>query len=170
MGFIRPEVRDLLWRGREILTGIGVVVLGLWAGLGSFGLLAILGWSAVVIGTVMVLLGVQRLRFRRSSDGPGVVQITEAQIAYFGPLDGGVVGIDGLRRVVLDPRSHPTTWVLYPDSGAPLHIPVTAKGAETLFDVLEQLPGLQTERMLRRMENPGDLPQEIWKRSLPRLG
>ena len=37
----------------------------------------------------------------------------------------------------------------------PLQIPLTATGAEALFDAFATLPGIRTERMLREMRATG---------------
>lgn len=163
-GFIRPEIREGLWRARELVVGSAICVFGLWWVLSAVGLLWVLGILLIVIGLALAALGAQRLRFRVSGTGPGVVQITEAQVAYFGPLDGGVVALDMLREITLDPTGHPLHWILRQDGAAPLHIPVTARGAEALFDAFSQLPGIKTEAMLRHLNAPGTVPVLIWNR------
>ncbi|MEM8958771.1 MAG: hypothetical protein AAGC86_13270 [Pseudomonadota bacterium] len=169
---IRPELIALARRWRESLTGAGLVVLGLWAGLAATGLLGVLGWIALSAGLALAAAGIQRARFRDGAgEGPGVVTVTEGQIAYFGPLDGGVVAMDLLSELSFDPRSSPPVWVLRHGGGAPVHIPVTATGAEALFDAFEQLPGLDMQRLLALREHPGDTPVSLWRvSSTLRLG
>ena len=168
---IRPELITLATRWRESLSGAVAAALGLWAGLSATGLLGVLGWIAFAIGLALVASGVQRARFRDGAgEGPGVVRVTEGQIAYFGPL-GGVVAMDLLSDLSFDPRSHPPVWVLRHGGGAPVHIPVTASGSEALFDAFEQLPGLDMQRLLALREHPGDAPVSLWRvSSALRLG
>ncbi|QDY69689.1 hypothetical protein [Qingshengfaniella alkalisoli] len=164
MSIIRPEIREAAIRYREILIGAGVLLLGLLAVLTSGGILFWLGVAICFVGTALIVTGIQRQRFRRPGDGPGVVQVTEGRIAYFGPLEGGIVDTDGLSRLTLDPNSHPLHWVLDHDGGTPLHIPVTAKGADQLFDAFAKLPGLNVQAMLHRLERPGRNPTIVWQR------
>ena len=114
-----------------------------------------LGFSMVVAGAVLMFAGFQRARFRVASDGPGMVQVDEGQVTYFGPLDGGSVAIRQLSLVELDPKSKPaSTWVLTEPGQPPLAIPTTASGAEALFDVFASLDGIRTERMLASCTTP----------------
>ncbi|MCR9124513.1 MAG: hypothetical protein NXH82_00155 [Rhodobacteraceae bacterium] len=161
-GFIRPEARAALWRLREVLAGAATAALGaLWVTGG--GLLMWVGIPVIVIGVVLIVIGMQRMRFRIAGRGPGVVQIDEGQISYFGPLSGGVVAAAGIERLALDPSASPAHWVLDHD-GDTLFIPLTAAGAEALFDVFSTLPGLRMERMLAEMKAPGRHPVVIWER------
>ena len=169
---IRPELIVLARRWRESLTGTGLAALGLWAGVAATGLLSVLGWIALAAGLALAAAGIQRARFRDGTgEGPGGVTGTEGQIAYFGPLDGGVVAMVLLSELSFDPRSSPPVWVLRHGGGAPVHIPVTATGAEALFDAFEQLPGLDMQRLLALREHPGDTPVSLWRvSSTLRLG
>lgn len=89
MSFIRPEARAALWRWRELLLAGSTGLLGLTWALGSYGVLALTGWALIVIAVIIAVIGAQRLRFRLGAGGPGVVQVDEGQVAYFGPLTGG---------------------------------------------------------------------------------
>nr|WP_092810786.1 hypothetical protein [Roseivivax marinus] len=162
MDVIRPEVRALLGRWAEALVGAGVVALGvLWAS-GSGGWL---GWAVVLAGLALTFAGVQRGRFRTGGGGPGIVDVTEGRIAYFGPLSGGVTDLDSIRALSLDATGRPAHWHLDREGDAALFIPVTAQGADALFDAFAALPGLDTERMLRALRRPGTGVTVIWRRS-----
>lgn len=164
MSFIRPELAREARRWREALVGAGLCLLALWAWVGGLGLVQWLALPLVVAGAVLVWLGVQRGRFRGPGDGPGVVQVDEAQLSYFGPLSGGVVALDMLVEITLDPTGLPQHWVLHQPKTAPLHIPVTAHGADALVDAFSQLPGFRLEPVLRSLEHPGDRPRQVWLR------
>ncbi|OSP55711.1 hypothetical protein BV911_06280 [Pseudoruegeria sp. SK021] len=161
---IRPEVWAKARNARELLVGAAIALVGLIWMLNSFALGRLPGVMLGLLGCAIAFLGVQRLRFRVRGDGPGVVQVTEAQVAYFGPLEGGVVALDQLRSLHLDPTGTPLHWCLRHDAGPDLHIPVTAKGAEALFDAFSQLPDIHTERMLRALNAPGRVTQIVWQR------
>lgn len=163
MSFIRPEARAEIWRWRELLVGAGIAALGLSWVLGPGGLLGWLGWVLVALGVVLVVVGLQRARFRIGSGGPGVVQADEGQIAYFGPLTGGTVAMADLTRLSLDPTFKPAHWVLEQPGQPPLMIPVNASGVDALFDVFATLPGLKTEQMLAALAHPSDHPSVIWQ-------
>lgn len=163
MSFFRPEARAAIWRWRELLTGIAIALLGLAWVLGPGGLLGWVGGLLVIAGLTLAFVGVQRARFRTGSGGPGVVQVDEGQIAYFGPLTGGAVAVADLTRISLDHRAKPAHWVLEQPGDPPLFIPVTAAGTDALFDVFATLPGLRTEAMLSALSAPGDHPVVIWQ-------
>jgi len=167
MSFIRPDARAALWRWREVLTGAGLACLGLWWTLGLTGILHWLGYAVLLVAGAMTIMGVQRARFRHGGGGPGVVRVDEGQVAYFGPLTGGIVAIRDLDSLTLDPTGHPAHWVLS-QSGAPdLHIRVNVEGAEALFDAFAALPGLRTEHMLAQMQRLPAFPTVIWQKAPP---
>ncbi|WP_420005114.1 hypothetical protein [Arenibacterium sp. LLYu02] len=165
MSFIRPEARTALWRWRELLVAVAFLLWGLNWALWGVGLTQITGWACICVGVVLAVIGAQRMRFRLGSGGPGVVQVTEGQISYFGPLTGGAVARSELEAVRLDHTARPSHWVLEQPGQPPLAIPVTAAGAEALFDVFASLPGLKTERMLSELHHKGPHQVVIWQRS-----
>ncbi|MCF6233168.1 MAG: hypothetical protein L3J36_08740 [Rhodobacteraceae bacterium] len=165
MSFIRPEIRAAIWRWREVLTGVAVGALGVCWVLGPGGLLGWLGWVLVIAGVSLVVIGVQRARFRGAVGGVGVVQVDEGQVSYFGPLTGGSAAMSDLARLSLDPRMKPKHWVLEQPGQPPLYIPINAEGVDALFDVFAALPGLKTERMLSGLGDEGTHPIVIWQKT-----
>ena len=164
MSFIRPELKAAIWRWRESLIGLGVAAFGLWASVAAFGLAQQIGMAFVVAGAVLTFAGLQRARFRVGSGGPGLVQVDEGQVTYFGPHDGGTVAIRQLSRIELDPKAKPTAqWLLTEAGQPPLAIPTTAAGAEALFDVFAALDGIKTERMLAELKRAPDQRVVIWQ-------
>lgn len=167
MSFVRPEARAAIWRLREVLAGGGLAALGLWLVLGR-GLTVWLGYGAMIVALGLIVVGVQRARFRTGGGGPGVVAIDEGQVAYFGPLSGGVVALADMTRLTLDPGAHPAHWTLESEAQPALQIPVNAEGSERLFDAFAALPGMRTERMLSQMRSAGTHPVVIWQRAQTR--
>lgn len=162
---IRAEARAALMRWREVMIGVGVLALGgYWGFFTGGGLLHWLGYAVLACGVALIVAGVQRARFRQGGGGPGVVQITEGRVAYFGPLDGGLVDLAEIEVLSLDPTATPPHWVLEQAGQPALRIPVTAAGADALFDAFAMLPGIRTERMLREMQGGGERPVVIWRR------
>ncbi len=165
MSFIRPEAQAFLWRWRELFGALALLLLGLRWAIWGIGLMQITGWACVALALVLGVVGAQRMWFRLGSGGPGVVQVTEGQISYFGPLTGGAVARSEIETLRLDHTARPSHWVLEQPGQSPLAIPVTAAGAEALFDVFASLPGLKTERMLSELHHKGPHQVVIWQRS-----
>ncbi|WP_235866828.1 hypothetical protein [Salibaculum griseiflavum] len=164
---MRPEVKALLLRWREALIGLAVAALGLYWGLVSFGILRWLGWVIVVAGLALIVTGIQRGRFRRAGDGPGIVTVREGRVAYMGPEAGGIVDIDALLRLDLSPDG--PAWVLISEDGSRLTIPADARGADQLFDLFATLPGLGLDHLLHLLDHPGETPQTLWQRGRKQL-
>lgn len=163
--FFRPEAKAALWRWREVVGAVGLAMLGLWWAFGPGGLLAVPGWAMVLGGGALCVVGVQRARFRRAGDGPGAVQVDEGQIAYFGPLTGGVIALQALERLTLDSSLTPAHWQLEVPGQEPVYIPVNAAGSDALFDAFARLPGLRTERMLAELNAGTHHAVVIWERT-----
>lgn len=165
MNFIRPEAREVLWRWREVLFGLGLASLSLIWAMSAFGVLRILALVLVGLAAIIVLAGIQRARFRTRGGGQGVVQVIEGQVSYFGPLTGGAVAISELAALSLDGRAIPAHWLLVPDQGNVLQIPVSAAGADALFDAFSGLPGLRTEHLLRVKQAQAKELAVVWRRA-----
>lgn len=159
---MRPEIKALLLRWREALIGLGVVTLGLYWGLAAFGILQWLGWAVVMAGLALVLTGIQRGRFRRAGDGPGIVTVREGRVAYMGPEAGGIMDMDSLARLELHPGG--PDWVLVGEDGSRLAIPADARGADGLFDVFAALPGVGLDHLLHALDHPSPQARTLWTR------
>ena len=160
---IRPEAAAALVRWRGALIGAGVLALGLWWGVFTGGgLLQWVGYAVILIGVALIFSGVQKARFRTGQDSPGIVRVVEGRIEYFGPLSGGIVALDDLERLTLDPTASPQQWLLHRPGEPPIAIPLGAAGADALFDAFVTLPGLRTEHMLRQMREARG-PVTIWQ-------
>ncbi|WP_342078060.1 hypothetical protein [Yoonia sp. SS1-5] len=168
--FLRPEVRAFFWRWREVLLATGLAVLGVWWGATGVGITRWLGFLCIAIGAAWGFAGVQRVRFAQGADGPGVVQIRERRLAYFGPLDGGVMDVEDVISLALDPSGYPAPhWVITGAGGQRLAIPVNAAGSDDLFDVFASLPGINTHKMLDVLSRTPDAHVIIWARTRPVL-
>lgn len=164
MSFLRPEAKEALWRWREVFAGVAVAAFGLWLVTGPGLLLAVPGYALLVGGGVFTWLGIQRGRFRKAGHGAGAVQIDEGQIAYFGPLTGGVIALREMERLSLERGAYPAHWKLEQPGQDAVMIPVNAAGSEALFDAFAALPGLKTERMLAELADDKTLSVVIWER------
>lgn len=164
MSFLRPEAVTILQRWRAVLLSMAVLGLGLWWALGGAGLLQWLGYGICAAGLAMLLASLQRMRFRVGDGGPGLVQIDEGAIAYFGPMTGGVVALSEIEVLMLDPSGKPAHWLLSQPGQPDLAIPLNAAGADALFDAFASLPGIRTGHMLALMQRFPDQKTVIWQR------
>ncbi|WP_158969107.1 hypothetical protein [Chachezhania sediminis] len=168
MSFIRPEAQEALRRWRFALSGAALAALGVYCSLGFGGLVGWIGWPLAGAGVALGVVGIQRARFDTGHDGPGVVEIDEGEITYYGPLNGGSVSTGEIERLILDPTSRPPCWVMVDRANGILQVPVNADGADELFEAFAALPGLRTSRLLSElrsgMERKGGIPTVIWER------
>lgn len=148
MSFVRPEIIETVQRWREVIAAGATLAAGLW-------LLSRPGFALPAIGLVLGLLGLgwaalafRRARFRQDGEAPGIVRVTEAQIAYLGPRIGGFIGLPDLSEIRLLTLRGRRVWKLRAATGEALHIPVEAQGAEALFDAFAALPGMDTAALV----------------------
>lgn len=167
MAFVRPEVTATLRRWREVLTGIAVGLAGLWIAVQGGALAAVAGAAVVALGAGLAVIGRRRLRFTRAVDDPGVVQVVEGQIGYFGPAEGGFAGLSAITEIALVDHDGRRCWRLSQQGGERLFVPVAAQGAEALFDAFAGLPGLEVAALIAAVESPPGLARIVWRRRHP---
>jgi hypothetical protein len=161
MSLIRPELLAAAHRGREIIAALALTAVGGWlATLGGYFFVP-LGGLVLALGLGWALLSIRRLRFRQDGEAPGIVRVTEAQIAYMGPRVGGFVGLPELAEVRLLTYRGRRIWRLRQADGAMLHIPVEADGAEALFDAFATLPGLDTAALVAALGSEGPTDSKV---------
>ena len=168
MSLIRPEIAHGLSRWFSA-TWEAVLVAAL-ASLGIWRLLVAVTPVGQGVGILLLLLAGlaivtfrQRARFRRGRGGPGVVQIDEGRISYFGPDGGGFVALNLLSGI--DLLDHGRTWWLTQEGGEAVAIPTTASGTQALFDVFASLPGFDMPATLKALEGPQSRRRLIWAKS-----
>lgn len=165
MDFIRPELRAAFYKWREVMAGVGLAVMGLWALLDVGGLVGILGGALVILAVLMIWTGAQRVRFRQEEHGLGSVDVDEGQVTYFGPLTGGAIALRDMESLSLIRAQGQTPhWRLSAEQGV-LHIPVDADGTDALFDAFSTLSGLRVERMLTALRDEAREDVLIWQRN-----
>jgi hypothetical protein len=173
-GFVRPELLERLARWREALIGVAVFCFGLWWAWDAFGFHRWLGIALIVAGAAIAWEGVRRARFRPGTGGPGLVEVDERQITYFGPETGGAVSIDALARVTIlttdaGPATDDVHWLFEEEGGPALAIPANAAGADKLFDAIAALPGADYEAVLRAMGTTVRERHLVWEKAHRRL-
>lgn len=139
---IRPEITARLRPWREVIAA------GLTAAAGAY-LFSLGGWLLRPVGLAVFVtaalwgLGAwRRRRFDAAIAAPGLVEIEEGAIRYYGAqVLGGEIALrdlDQIRLMRLDGQAH---WRLRSNHGEALLIPVEAAGAAALADAFAALPG-----------------------------
>lgn len=169
MSFVRPEASDWFMRWREALIGGAIALWGLNVFLTSFGIGRAAGGLAVALGLALVFTGVRRARRPAVGDGPGVVEVDERQITWFGPNAGGAVSVDALTKVEIrttaaDPFDSDFYWVFHHGEGPPLEVPGDAAGADALFDALSPLSDIDYGGVIRAAANTTAGRVVVWER------
>jgi len=168
---------ERLRRWREPLVWAGVAAAGLGLALRGLDPFApvLLGFGALVAfaGAGLLASTLQRMAFRVEAPGEGVVEVDEGRITYFGPRQGGIVGLTSLVRVEISSRPHllpgsAFAWVLTAEDGTRLVIPLGAVGADRLPDALSPLPGLQLGSGVAALAGNRPGTTLLWER--PRCG
>lgn len=154
MLLIRPVARAVLYRWREVGFGVGVAGLGLWIfSLGGF-VLGPLGLGVIALGAGLALTGWRRLRFAQEVAAPGVVEVIEGEVRFFGPTFGGALSLADLTEIRLMTMGGHRLWRLKQSDGQVLLIPIDAAGAGGLYDAFATLPGMDMPGLLSSLE-PG---------------
>lgn len=165
---IRPTLRASFARWSEPLLALAVAGFGLWLSLWG-------GWFFAAIGALVMLVGIalligawRRLPFRRKIAAPGVVELDEGAIRYYGAdALGGEIALRDLvevRLLRLKGRGH---WRLRSAGAEALLIPVDAAGAETLAYAFNALPGMDMGMVSAALAHVADQPdavRTVWRR------
>lgn len=167
MAFLRPEATALILRWREVLTGLAFAALGAWISLWGGPFFAVIGGGLALTGAALALIGWRRMRFARGAGAPGVVEVVEGQVSYFGPHHGGFAALADLTELALVPGPDGRVWRLSQPDGTVLAIPTTAAGAEALFDAFSGLPGLDSATLIAALDGRGDVARIVWRRRRP---
>ncbi|WP_166418459.1 hypothetical protein [Cochlodiniinecator piscidefendens] len=164
MSFIRPELRDAMWRWRESVQGGGVIALGVWVFLSSRGWVVWLGLLLIILGCALVSAGIIRGRLRSFRNGPGVIEVVERQLTYFSPIGGSAVSLDDVTKIELQGSGVSIFWCFHVPGQAPLRIPATAQGAEQLLDALASFSGVNYDNIVKASQTSDHHLFLIWKK------
>lgn len=165
--FIRPEVLAALSRWRGVIGALATGAAGWWLATRAFGSIAVIGWGLVALAPVLLLIAVQRRRFADAGgEGPGMVEVVEGRIGYFGPAGGGFVALDDLEAILLAGPAAGRVWLLRSRGQPDLAVPLGAEGAEALFDAFVTLPGVTAALLVGAVSagRAGAAPRQIWRR------
>lgn len=172
MSFVRPEAEAALRRWFEPVLWTLIALWGGWLLLSPDWLLK--GAGAVMLAGALPLgLAAFRKARRPGAEGaPGVVTITERELLYMGPTEGGSVSLDQLTSVRIEvsdagPHGDDVVWVFLDDAGSILRVPNGAVGTEGFFDALAPLPGVDFEAVLAALSSTEAGSHRVWQRALP---
>jgi hypothetical protein len=150
---IRPEVRAMLHRWREVIAAGLAGAAGLWiASLGGYVLMPF-GLAVAALAGGWAMIALRRIRFLHGIGAPGVVEVDEGQVGYFGPTFGGFVALADLAELRLAEFYGARAWRLKTQDGQVLLIPVDAAGAERLYDAFAALPGIDMARVTAALDH-----------------
>lgn len=155
MSFVRSEILDGLMRGREVILGTVIAAVGLRLIAQGGYFFTPLGIAVLALGGGWAVLAWRRMRFGQAGDAPGMVEVDEGQITYFGPKVGGSVGLPELVEIRLLTLRGRRIWRLRQGDGQTILIPVEAAGAERLFDAFAALPGIDTQALVAALQPSG---------------
>ena len=167
---IRPEVIARILRWREVLVGLGALVLGLWWAFTSVGTIRWIGVVVAIGGVAILREGAQRLRRPAGGGGAGIVHVMERQVTYLSGEGGGAVSLDSLERVEILGADGTATWGLIDAEGRAVRIPADAERSDALFDALVALPGFPEDDAVSALARPEPGRRVIWDRGAKRLG
>lgn len=162
---IRPDVTAALARWREVIAATATGIFGLWVA--SFGgyLLVPAGGLIAVASLAWGIVAFRRLRFETPVHAPGLVEVDEGQVGYFGPTFGGMVALADLDELRLTEWHGVRQWRLRTGDGQVLLIPEGAKGTERLFDAFATLPGIDLAALTRAHAAAGAPAEPVWRRA-----
>ena len=144
-----------LWRAREILFALGFGAFGAWCiWLGGY-VLVPFGAATLAVATLLGVMAQRRLRFGQGIHAPGIIDVDEAQLSYFGPDGGGFVSLADVTELRLVWMAGRRFWRLKQSDGQALLLPVDASGADRLFDAFASLPGMDTRALVAAVGLPG---------------
>lgn len=160
---IRPGITAFLRNHFESLFALAVLCVAIWTTSRGGWIMTGVGFVVGLAATGLAIGAMRRERFQLAPNAPGLVEVDEAQVAYFGPDGGGFVSIRELveiRRVDIRGRAH---WRLKQADGQALLIPVAAEGAAQLYDAFVTLPGIDLGAFTAALDAPGSTGP-LWQR------
>ena len=163
---IRPELRAHLIRQREAYVAALALAASLWIGTRGGWVLAAMGLCLAALAAGWLVLALRRARFARPVSDPGVVDLDEGRIGYWGiggGMLGGTMALEDLVEIRLLILKDSQFWRLKSRDGQALLVPVAAAGSEKLFDAFAGLPGIDMGAMAAALDRRLTA-QSLWRR------
>ena len=161
---IRPDLAGRLRPWGESLAALAAALVCLWiARLGGwfFGAIGLAGGTIALLWLIGAL---RRARFARAINAPGVVEIDEGAIRYYGArILGGEIALRELSEIRLLPLDGRAHWRLKSADGQALLVPLDAAGAPHLADAFAALPGIDMGAIAAALSGPPAI-RTLWRR------
>jgi len=170
LNFIRPNVRAHFSKWFEAYLVAAFLIIGLRLLIRGFVIESIVyeivGALVVLLGLVFLRGAIQRIQFRRSQMAPGMVDVTEREISYFGPMLGKTISLESLLKIELrESEAYGSVWVMHNSEGDPMIVPTSAKGSDRLFDAFTSLSDVKMDALVRAVNTVPVRNHVIWERS-----
>ena len=166
MPVIRPELAERLRPWRELAAAVLVAVSGAWVFTWGGLVFQPIGIAVFAVAAVWGIDARRRMRFRREVAAPGVVELIEGAIRYYGAQTlGGEIALRDLVEVRLLRLNGHAHWRLRSSDGQALLIPVEAAGAARLADAFSALPGFDLAQAANALDAKGETFRIVWRRS-----
>lgn len=176
---IRPELVERFRPWREVAAALACIGFAVWLFLRGGYFFQFLGLAVLSLGILWLISARRQMRFRRTINAPGAVEIDEGAIRYLIPqlvtgASGGRMGGEIPLRDLVEIRmlrlSGLRHWRLKTSDGQALLIPVEAAGADNLAHAFAALPAVDMGRIARALAADGPPMQTVWTRpARPRL-
>lgn len=164
MPLIRPELADRLRPWREVMAAAAMALAGLWVFTRGGPIFGAAGLAIVAVAALWGLGAWRRMRFQMGIKAPGLVEIEEGAVRYFGArVLGGELALrdlDEIRLLRLNGHAH---WRLKTTAGEALLVPVEAAGAAALADAFSALPGFDLGAAAAALGNDAAFTT-VWRR------
>jgi hypothetical protein len=165
---IRPDLRTWAAQRSEAIVATLILLAGLWLTLRGGWFFAAVGALVLLVGLSLLIGAIRRLPFRRGIAAPGVVEVDEGAVRYYGAaVLGGEIALRDLveiRLLRLKGRGH---WRLRSATGEALLVPVDAAGSDALAHAFTALPGLDmgaVSAALAHVADQHDAVRTVWRR------
>ncbi|QDC07827.1 hypothetical protein FHY55_00560 [Oceanicola sp. D3] len=152
MSLIRPEARAHLYRWRECIAGAVIMVVGVWLGLRTSGLVWWFAIAMITVGGLGFYAGMQRALIRPRSGGQGLIELDEGSLRYLTGAGGAVISLPDVVRIEIEttgegPMVDDLFWLWVTPEGT-ARIPASAAGSEKMVDALAAFPGARYEQVI----------------------
>jgi len=168
MSFIRPEIISRLIRWREVMAGLALSAMGIWYAITGVGNIAMIGIGIAMAGAILLFTGFQRARFRAPKNGPGMVEIVERQVTYFGAVYGTSFSFDQASEIAIETSGKGSGtdqmfWIFDVRGEGEQRVPAAAVGAEGFFDALAGFNGANYQKVIEASQSKSPGRYEIWQ-------
>ena len=146
-----------------------IALAGIWLMLRGGWFFSMIGGITAALGLTLAVGARRRMAFRRDVDAPGMVDVVEGAIRYYGATSlGGEIALRDLTEIRLLRLKGKGYWRLRNQQAEALLIPVDAAGAVVLADAFAALPGMDmggVSDALSHVADQVDAVRVVWRRS-----